>query len=110
MRSPVEWHTCTVYEIEVAILHVKNTLASLDGILSLVIKKTWLVHQKKITNLFQTCLKISYHLFVFKNAILCILPKLKKRSCLLSQLYHLLALFSYLEKMLKRVIAKQLAC
>lgn len=78
-HSPVEWHTCTVHEIEAAILHVGNTSAGPDGIPPLVIKKAWPVYQKEITDLFQACLEIGYHPSVFKNTTLCALPKPGKR-------------------------------
>ncbi len=56
-------------EVEAGIMHAENTA---------IIKKAWPVYYEEIISLFQQCLEKSDHPLVFKNAILCVLPKLEK--------------------------------
>lgn len=48
-----------------------------------------------------------YHPKCFKSAIFCVFLKPGKRLCSEPKLYHLIAFFSYLGKVLERVVARQ---
>ncbi len=80
----------------------------MDEISPTIIKKAWPAHCEEITSLFQQCLKEGYHLLVFKKAILCSFPKLRKRCRALPRSYRLIALLSCLGKGLEKIIAKDL--
>ncbi len=67
------------------------------------------MYKEEVTRLFQRCLEKGYHSSVFKNAILYALLKPGKRPRLLPLSYRLIALLSYLGKVLERVMARRLA-
>ncbi len=67
------------------------------------------MYQEEITPLFYRGLEESYHPYTFKNATLCALPKPGKQPRLLPRSYQLIALLSYLGKVLERVVARPLA-
>ena len=90
-----------MHEIEAAIFHAGNTSVGPDGIPPLVIKKAWPVYKEEVTCLFQRCLEEDYHPSVFKNAILCALPKPGKRSHSFPRSYRLIALLSCLGKVFR---------
>lgn len=83
----VLWHSCTMQEVEAGIMHTGNTASGLDEIPPAVIKKAWPVYCEEITRLFQQCLEEGHHPLVFKNAILCALPKPGKRCRALPRSY-----------------------
>ncbi len=85
----MDWYACTIHEIKVAIFQAGNTSAGPDDILPLVIKKAWQVYKEEVNRLFQRCLEEGYHPSVFKNAILCALPKPGKQPRSLPRSYHL---------------------
>ncbi len=96
-------------EIEIVIFQADNTSEGPDGIPPIVIEKTWPVYKEEVTGLFHRCLEKGYHLSVFKNATLCKLPNLRKRSRSQPRSYRYIALLSCLGKVLQRVIARRLA-
>ncbi len=73
--NAIDWHTCTVEEVQEAIFHAGNTSPGLDETPPLIIKKAWPLYNEEITLLFQSCLQESHHPLTFKTAILCAPPK-----------------------------------
>lgn len=108
-ENPVQWHPCSIQEVELGIFHAGNTSPGADEIPPMVVKKAWPIFKEEITQLFQLCLEEGYHAPVFKTAILCALPKPGKRNRSLPQSYRLIALLSCLGKGLERVVAKRLS-
>ncbi len=89
-------------------MHAGNTASGLEEIPSTIIKKAWPVYYEEITSFFQQWLEEGYHPLVFKNAILCALPKSGKHCRALPGSYRLIAFLSCLGKGLERIVAKRL--
>lgn len=103
-----EWHTCTTQEIEEAVMYTGNTAPEIDKTLSLIIKKAWPILKGEIILLFQLCPEKRHYLTVFKTTILCVLPKPENWPKHLLRSYCLIALLSYLEKVLEKIVAQRL--
>ena len=109
-RAPApEWHTCIWQEVEKAVFSTGNTLAGMDEIPPMIVKKAWPVVKEEITLLFQLCLDEEHHPLAFETAVLCALPKPGLRSKHLPRLYQLIALLSCLGKALEKVVARRLS-
>lgn len=87
---------------------MRNSFAKEDQISHEVIKKACLIDKKYIISHYIIYLSIRYHQLCFKKAILCEFLKSRKRNRSIPRSYHLIALLSCLEKVLKCVVARRI--
>lgn len=99
---------CIEEEIEFAISKKRYSSVREDEVISGVIKKTKLIYKRYITWFFAIYLSIAYHFSDFKVIIFYALLKPRKIIYLKLQVYCLITLLSFLEKISKNVIARQL--
>lgn len=107
-NNAIEWHMCTIGEVQEAVFYAGNISPGIDKIPPFIIKKAWPLYKEEITLLFQLCLPEGYYPLVFKTAVLCAPPKPGKRPKHLPRSYCLIALLSCLGKVLERIVARRL--
>src|SRR6266480_3389130 len=96
-------------ELDMALLHTKNSAPGHDGISPAALKLAWPQISAFVLVLFAKCLDIGWHPRPFRSASLCILEKPGKKNRSDPHSYRPIALLAVLGKGLERIIAKRLS-
>lgn len=99
----------TEIEVSRAIIGAGATTPSKDGVTTSILRLAWPKTSNIVLELFQACLKVSYHPDCFRTAILAIIEKPKKIDRSFPRSCRPIALLSVLGKGLKRIIAKRMS-
>jgi hypothetical protein len=95
--------------IQQSILQAGNTAPGIDEIPTCILKVAWTLIKDLVIQLFQGCLRLGYHPKCFRQAVLAIIQKPKKKDRSSPRSYRPIALLSVLGKGLERLIARQMS-
>ncbi|KAH9952799.1 hypothetical protein BC827DRAFT_1147970, partial [Russula dissimulans] len=71
-----------------------------------IIKWAWEAHKKRLLNLLEACLKVGHHPKIWKEAVVCVIPKPNCADCSLAKNFRLISLPECLGKLLEKVVAR----
>lgn len=108
-RRNIAWDPISEPEAFNATCQIPSTSPGIDEITAQVIRSAWPILGKRITNLFDQCVKLGVHPKTFKQANIIILSKPGKRDHTLPTSYRPIALLSCLGKGLERLIARRIS-
>ena len=71
-----------------------------------ILKWAWAADPKRLVDLLTACLRAGHYPCLWKEAIVCVIPKLKRVDYMLAKNFRPIALLECIGKLLKKVIAK----
>ena len=71
-----------------------------------LVKWAWKADPKRLTRLLQTCLKAGHHPLLWKEAVVCVIPKPGRADYTLAKNFRPISLLECLGKLLEKVVAK----
>ncbi|KAH9962560.1 hypothetical protein BC827DRAFT_1130168, partial [Russula dissimulans] len=71
-----------------------------------IIKWAWEAHEKRLLNLLEACLKVGHHPKIWKEAVVCVIPKPNRTDYSLVKNFRPISLLECLGKLLEKVVAR----
>ena len=84
----------------------KRSAPGLSGHTWTLIKWVWKAEPKRLTSLLQACLKAGHHPHLWKEAVVCVIPKPNRADYTLAKNFRPISLLECLGKLLEKVVAK----
>ena len=84
----------------------KRSAPGLSGHTWTLIKWVWKADPKRLTNLLQACLRAGHHPSLWKEAVVCVIPKPNRADYTLAKNFRPISLLECLGKLLEKVVAK----
>jgi len=72
----------------------------------MLIKWAWAADPKRITSLMDACLRAGHHPRLWKEAVVCVIPKLGWADCTQAKNFQPISLLKCLSKLLEKIVTK----